>query len=91
MTYKHVQSTIFEPLLDAFNPNSSEFDALIQHACLSDPESEGNLEPPALRVGVSKRLFDIGSREDTRDANRRRMYKLWRAYDENDDADEVAS
>jgi len=38
----------------------------------------GAQAPRALRSGLLKEIFNVASREDTRDANRKKMYAIWK-------------
>ncbi|KAI0697576.1 Nop52-domain-containing protein [Cytidiella melzeri] len=51
------------------------FPHIISNACLA---SEGALSAGALQKGLLKRLFEVASEEQTKDANRRKMYKFWK-------------
>lgn len=81
VTYKHVQATVLEPLLVACETSAaSDLESLVLHACLSDPREDGNVEPTRLHARLAKRLLEVGGQQETKEANRRRMYALWRAH-----------
>ena len=98
VTYQQVQANLLEPLLSALsspqNPEGSlipaaraddEFPHLLANATLSQSD-----EPPVdknmLRQGLLKYIFEVASREDSKDSNRKRLYAICSAnIDEDDD------
>ncbi|KAI0756336.1 Nop52-domain-containing protein [Daedaleopsis nitida] len=105
VTYRRIQSALLDPLLtalasrhDAEEPPSRKrprlstptYPNLLSNACATDPKSEGALSSSALRTVLLKQLFEVASEPETRDANRRRMYALWKENIE-DDGDEDSS
>ncbi|RDX51869.1 Nop52-domain-containing protein [Lentinus brumalis] len=99
VTYQRIQSALFDPLLTAFAPrqdsdepsrkrprlSSSTFPHLVSNACSSNPKDEGAVSTATLRKTLLKQMFDTASEPDTRDANRRRLYALWKENMEDDD------
>ena len=101
MTYQQVQANLMEPLLSALSlpPNldklqvpprsgasrpEEEFSHLLASSCLSP--SDEPVDKSLLRKGMVEYIFEVASREDSRDSNRRKMYALCRAnIDEDDD------
>lgn len=51
---------------------------IVPNACLSNPQEEGKMTSHDLRKGLLKDLFDVASKPDTREANRRRLYAVWK-------------
>jgi ribosomal RNA-processing protein 1 len=103
-TYQRLQSALFEPLFDALSDenhhngeplskraklNQSEYPALKSNACLENPKTEGRVEPSELKKKLLRSLFEIASLPDTRDVNRRKLYKFWKEEGEDmEDRDE---
>ncbi|KZT74939.1 Nop52-domain-containing protein [Daedalea quercina L-15889] len=101
ITYERIQSALMEPLFTALSPEPDDeppsrkrprlitptYSSLIANACSSDPESEGAVESGKLRKVLLRRMFEVASEEDTRDANRRKMYNLWKRYSEDEESD----
>ncbi|KIL71672.1 hypothetical protein M378DRAFT_155269 [Amanita muscaria Koide BX008] len=88
-TYQRLRSALFEPLFDALSAQSisdaerlskrvSEYPTLVSNCCLEMPETEGRVDPGDLKKKLLRALFEIASLPDTRDANRRRLYELWK-------------
>ncbi|KAH8099324.1 Nop52-domain-containing protein [Cristinia sonorae] len=65
--------------------STSAYDALLANACLSNPAKEGVLTKEEIRKAILKRIFDIAGSESTRDANRRKMYVVWRSNADEDE------
>ena len=97
-TYERIQSALLEPLFTALSPKFEDeppsrkkprlgptLPYLVANACSTDPEAEGKVERSKLRKILLRRVFDVASEEDTRDANRRKMYILWKNYTEDED------
>lgn len=60
-----------------------DYPYLIANSCMCDPKTEGQLRSELLKKKMLRVVFDVASRTDTRDANRRKLYSLWkRAADE---------
>ena len=100
ITYQRIQTALIDPLLTALSPrvdsddqpsrkrprlSSPTFDNLVSNSCASEPVSEGAQSTLSLRKIVLKQLFDVASEPDTRDANRRRLYALWKERAEDDE------
>ena len=89
-TYKHIQSSLFEPLNNALKSSSGppsrkkqrtlsfSYSKLLANACACSPETEGAKDPGIVRTSVLQRIFDVASETETRDANRRRMYAFYK-------------
>lgn len=94
VSYKRVQSSVFEPLLTALESNVEsdgetrkskrpklDDDALYSRLIANSTFDATNSKPlagPALKRLLLKRVFDIAGQPDTRDSNRRKMYALWK-------------
>ena len=103
-TYKRIQSALFEPLLNTLVPETHLEDTpskakrirlssdtlayLKSNVCLEDPELDGQMEGEILKKKLLRRMFEIASQPETRDSNRRKMYKLWKEGAEDDGADD---
>ncbi|KII93163.1 hypothetical protein PLICRDRAFT_87582 [Plicaturopsis crispa FD-325 SS-3] len=103
-TYKHIQSALFDSLFDALKPPPSEdsesrsrkrprlstptYPNLLPNACFTLPSPAGAMARSPLRKALLRKVFEVASQEDTRDANRRRMYGIWKngMADEDDDS-----
>lgn len=103
-TYQRVQSEIFSPLFASLSPPDPQEDEppskrarigpatsysnLVSNACFDSPK-EGKMDGSVLQKRLLRRVFQEASEPETRDANRRKMYALWRdGADEGDDRDE---
>ena len=101
ITLQRIQSALLEPLLASLTSQRSsdepsrkrprlstpEYPNLTANACTTDPPKEDSLDPSALCKAVLKQIFDVASEPDTRDANRRKLYALWKEHMEDDDDD----
>jgi len=100
VTYQQLQANLIDPLLGALStpdpdepplPESSKaggtcdnFSSLLINSCLSP--SDEPLDRGQLLKGVLEYIFEVASREDTKDSNRRKLYTICNAnLDENDD------
>lgn len=83
-TCKRMQSSVFQPLLDALSsPPDRERPAKRQK--LEDPcypNLKTDLSVEELKKQILKQIFDVASRPETKDSNRRRMYTLWKEEQE---------
>ncbi|KZT08541.1 Nop52-domain-containing protein [Laetiporus sulphureus 93-53] len=101
VTYHRIESSLLDPLFAALKPLQADdeppsrkrprltmptYSNLVANACLSDPASEGAIDRANLRKALLRRMFDVASEQDTRDANRRKMYALWKSNMEEDDS-----
>ncbi|KAH9835867.1 Nop52-domain-containing protein [Rhodofomes roseus] len=100
ITYERIQSAMFEPLFTAMTPKPDDeppsrkkprlstptFSNILANACVSDWKAEGAVETGTLRKALLRRIFDVASGEDTRDANRRKMYSLWKSHTEDEES-----
>ncbi|CDO73074.1 hypothetical protein BN946_scf185007.g128 [Trametes cinnabarina] len=68
--------------------STPEYPHLVANACATTPKEEGAINRATLKKVLLRRMFDIASEPDTRDANRRKLYALWKEnmVDEDDDA-----
>lgn len=95
-----MQSALLDPLYTALStsydsdePRSSKrprlsaptYSNLVSNACSTQPKSEGALSSPALKKALLKRMFETASEPETRDANRRKLYALWKEHMEDDE------
>lgn len=103
-TYQRIQTALIDPLLDALatpaQDNDGEpparkrqkmaetYEDLLVNACSVDPRKEGILSRVALRKKLLQRIFDVASQGATRDANRRKMYAIWKSNTDDDDDEE---
>ncbi|TDL28058.1 Nop52-domain-containing protein [Rickenella mellea] len=73
---------------DDYLSTNPTYHHLIGNACLQSPE-EGKIRVDLLKKGLLQSMFDIASGPDTRDANRRKLYALWKSImaDEEEDED----
>ncbi|KAE9398442.1 Nop52-domain-containing protein [Gymnopus androsaceus JB14] len=97
-TFNHLQSSLIEPLLSSYEDDprarkrrrvdtSSQdtYPSILSNACLDDASVEVKLSTNLLRKKILRRLFEVASHAETRDANRRKLYALWKAEKEDDD------
>ncbi|EDR15800.1 rRNA processing protein RRP1 [Laccaria bicolor S238N-H82] len=105
VTYDRINSALFEPLLSALSPPSSNdrppsakrikldtdpatFPHLLKNSCFKNPKLEGNIAGVELNKNLLRRVFEVASRPETRDSNRRKMYALWKEGIDDKDDDE---
>jgi ribosomal RNA-processing protein 1 len=106
VTLQRVFSSLFDPLLAAIDPHTSDepmskrikldFDTsfvhIAQNSCLRNPKEEGKLSKAELKRGIVKQMFEAASSPDVRGANRRRMHAVWKAaMAEEEEAEEAES
>ncbi|KAI0778739.1 Nop52-domain-containing protein [Trametes elegans] len=99
-SYQRIQSALLDPLYTSLStthesdePPSRKrprlsvpsFPNLVSNACTERPKEEGTLSSSALKKAILKRMFDIAGEPDSRDANRRKLYALWKEHMEDDD------
>ncbi|KAF9225487.1 Nop52-domain-containing protein [Gyrodon lividus] len=95
-TYKHLQEALFQPLLTALQPRTSnpckrarvsilEYPTILTNVCTYAPKMDPPLDAGALRETILQKLFAVASAQDTRDANRRKMYALYKSAVEDDE------
>ena len=95
-TYKHLEESLFRPLLTALRSRTSnpskrarlsgpEYPTILSNACADVPHTDGPLPHSTLREAILQKLFAVASTEDTRDANRRKMYALYKTAVEEDE------
>ncbi|KAF8560066.1 ribosomal RNA processing protein [Imleria badia] len=95
-TYKHLEETLFRPLLTGLRSRTSnphkrtrvsgfEYPTIFSNACVDVPHTDGPMLHSTLREAILQKLFAVASAEDTRDANRRKMYALYKTAVEDDD------
>lgn len=97
-TYKHVEESLFQPLLTALRPRTSnphkraqvsalECPTLLANACADVPHTDSPMLHSTLREAFLQKLFVIASADDTRDSNRKKMYALYKiALEEYEDS-----
>ena len=101
VTLQRIFSSLFEPLFDAISPQPNNepitkrvrldwdptYVNVSERSCLLHPK-QGKLSKPALKRGLAQQMFDVASSPDAREANRRRMYAVWKASkaEEEDDS-----
>ncbi|GJE87686.1 Nop52 domain-containing protein [Phanerochaete sordida] len=66
---------------------STEFEHLVQHMCVSQPK-DGAVPAAVVRKALLKQIFDVAGEESTRDANRRKLFALYKSHTDEDDEDE---
>jgi len=96
--YKRIHSVLLSPLLEVLGttsrsddePNSKRirgdldsYPELIANACFDDPPA-GRTDCAELKKRLLKRVFEIASHPETKDASRRKMYALWKERAEED-------
>lgn len=99
-TYKHIQSSLFEPLRNSLKSSSgppsrkkartssSDYSTLLVNACTSSSDGDQVMDVDAVRKSILQKIFDVASETETRDANRRRMYAFYKdAVDDDEDED----
>lgn len=62
-----------------------EFAHVVANACASDPRKEGAMAPAAVKKALLKQIFDVAGAETTRDADRRKLYALWKSHADEDE------
>lgn len=97
-TYKHIEASLFRPLLAGLRPRTSnphkrarvsslEYPTILSNACADVPCTDGPMLHSTLREAILQKLFAVASAEDTRDTNRRKMYALYKtAVDDDEDS-----
>ncbi|KAI0334375.1 Nop52-domain-containing protein [Cubamyces sp. BRFM 1775] len=103
-TYQRIQSALLDPLYTALSTihdsdeppsrkrprlSTPSYPNLVANACATEPKLEGAMDGTTLKKALLKKMFDIASEPDTRDANRRKLYALWKENmvdDEDDDS-----
>ena len=99
-TFDRVMSTVLEPLIQSLaadgttEPPSKKRRRLLgneilfvaDNSCISSNLSA--VDKSSLHQALLKQVFSVASEQDTRDSNRRRLYKFWKSNveDSNDDA-----
>ena len=58
--------------------NESAPQNVVVNACVENPEVEGKVEKSLLRQAMLSKIFEVASDSDARDANRRKMYAIWK-------------
>ena len=94
-------STVLEPLIQSLaavgstEPPSqkrrrllgNEVSFVADNSCVSNSPMG---DKPALHQALLKQVFSVASEQDTRDSNRRRLYKFWKSNLEDHDDDDGA-
>jgi ribosomal RNA-processing protein 1 len=91
-TYQQIQANLINPLLAALSPPESgpplpessntskgrgDFSNLLANSCLFS--SDEPLDSSRLRKSLLEYIFEVASREDTKDSNRRKLYAICNA------------
>ncbi|KAG6817973.1 hypothetical protein H0H87_012441 [Tephrocybe sp. NHM501043] len=58
--------------------HADSYPHLVSNACYEFPKTEAKMDGPTLRKKLLRSVFEIASRPETRDSNRRKMYVLWK-------------
>jgi ribosomal RNA-processing protein 1 len=96
--YDRVMSAILEPLIQSLTPPGSEeppskkrrrllgdeISFVAENSCMSNSPTS---DRPSLHQALLKQVFSVASEQDTRDSNRRRLYKFWKSNLDDDDYD----
>jgi len=96
-TFERVMTTVLEPLIQSFAPPGTaeppskkrrrllgtEMLSLVDNSCISS--SPAATDKSSIHQALLKQVFAVASEQDTRDSNRRRLYKLWKSNLEDDD------
>lgn len=99
-TFDRVMSTVLEPLVQSLAPAVSseppskkrrrllgtEMSFVADNACTK--AAPAKTDKSALHQALLKQVFSVASERDTRDSNRRRLYKFWKSNLEDDDGDQ---
>lgn len=100
-TFDRVMSTVLEPLIQSLaavgsaEPPSKKRRRLLGHEISSVADNScisysRTADKSSIHQALLKQVFSAASEQDTRDSNRRRLYKFWKNnledYDEDDDA-----
>jgi ribosomal RNA-processing protein 1 len=99
-TFDRVMSTVLEPLIQSLADDGTaeppskkrrrllgnEISSVPDNSCISSNSSTA--DKSSLHQALLKQVFSVASEQDTRDSNRRRLYKFWKSNveDRNDDA-----
>ncbi|KAG6901818.1 hypothetical protein C0995_007617 [Termitomyces sp. Mi166 len=54
------------------------YSCVVINSCYENPKTEGRVDGPTLRMKLLRLVFEIASRPETRDSNRRKLYALWK-------------
>lgn len=100
-THKRIQSALLDPLLSALSappprndqppskkrvrPDADAYPHITANACFEDPDGEGSMDGNVLRKKLLRKVFEVASEAETKDANRRKMYKLWKDGNDEDE------
>lgn len=74
----------------------TEMSFVADNSCMSSSlptttaAAAADADKPALHQALLKQVFSVASERDTRDSNRRRLYKFWKSNLEDDDDDQGA-
>jgi ribosomal RNA-processing protein 1 len=71
----------------------TEMSFVADNACMSSlptTTAAADADKPALHQALLKQVFSVASERDTRDSNRRRLYKFWKSNLEDDGDDQGA-
>ena len=101
-TFERVMSAVLEPLTQSLTPPGSDEPPSQKRRRLvgneitfvADNSRASNLsstDKSSLRRVLLKQVFSVASEEDTRDSNRRRLYKFWKSNLDDDEGAQGAS
>lgn len=65
--------------------SGSEYAHLVSNACIAESKVENATPPTAVRRALLKQIFDVAGQGTTKDANRRKLYGLWKRHTDEDD------
>ncbi|KAH9004107.1 Nop52-domain-containing protein [Lactarius hatsudake] len=101
-TFERVMSAVLEPLVESLTPLGSDEPPSKKRRRLlgnemtfvADNSRASDLSTPdksSLRRVLLKQVFSVASEEDTRDSNRRKLYKFWKSNLDDDEGAHDAS
>lgn len=96
-TFERVVSAVLEPLIQSLTPSGSDEPPSKKRRRLlgneisfvADNSRASDLlttDKPSLRRVLLKQVFSVAGEEDTRDSNRRRLYKFWKSNFDDDES-----
>ena len=101
VTYERVYTEVVDPLFKALKPvprtpqtkrpkllDSSTLENLLSNACFEDSKRKGKMEKSELHSLLLRKLFDVASGPDVKEANRRKIYAVWKAAKAEEDLDD---
>jgi ribosomal RNA-processing protein 1 len=97
--YKRIEASLLKPLLDDLNTVSrSESEPMLKRARIEPklypnliartftviPQAPGSVDQ-SVRRSILRNMFEIASRQETKDVRRRKMYRLWKEEGDGDE------